>query len=59
MDPKLLWLWCRPAAMAPIRPVVWEPPYAMSEALEKERKERKKEFGRKLLPSFKEGARWR
>ena len=22
----LLWLWCRPAAAAPIRPLAWEPP---------------------------------
>ena len=27
-DLMLLWLWCRPAAVAPIRPVGWEPPYA-------------------------------
>ena len=25
-DPVLLWLWCRPAAVAPIRPLAWEPP---------------------------------
>ena len=27
-DPALLWLWCRPAAIAPIQPLAWEPPYA-------------------------------
>ena len=27
-DPALLWLWCRLAATAPIRPLAWEPPYA-------------------------------
>ena len=32
-DPALLWLWCRPAATAPIRPLAWEPPYAMVAAL--------------------------
>ena len=26
-DPELLWLWHRTAAVAPIRPVAWEPPY--------------------------------
>ena len=31
----LLWLWCRPAATAPIRPLAWEPPYAEGAALEK------------------------
>ena len=24
-----LWLWCRPAAVAPIRPLAWELPYAV------------------------------
>ena len=23
-DPTLLWLWCRPVAIAPIRPLAWE-----------------------------------
>ena len=23
-DPELLWLWCRPAAVAPIQPLAWE-----------------------------------
>ena len=27
-DPTLLWLWYRPAAIALIRPLAWEPPYA-------------------------------
>ena len=27
-DPALLWLWRRPAATAPIRPLAWESPYA-------------------------------
>ena len=25
-DPRLLWLWRRLAAIAPIRPLAWEPP---------------------------------
>ena len=37
-DPALLWLWCRPAATAPIRPLAWEPPYAAGAALDKEEK---------------------
>ena len=32
-DPALLWLWGRPAAVAPIRPLAWEPPYAAGVAL--------------------------
>ena len=34
----LLWLWCRPAAIAPIRPLPWEPPYAASAALKRQKK---------------------
>ena len=33
-DLVLLWLWCRPAAVAPIRPLAWESPYAMGAAQE-------------------------
>ena len=29
LDPELLWLWYRLAAVALIRPLAWEPPYAM------------------------------
>ena len=32
-DPALLWLWLRLAAVALIRPLVWEPPYATGAAL--------------------------
>ena len=38
LDPVLLWLWCRQAATASIRPLVWETPYAMGMALEKDKK---------------------
>ena len=34
-DPSLLWLWCRPVAIAPIRPLACEPPCASGTALEK------------------------
>jgi len=36
-DPELLWLWHRPTATVPIRPLAWEPPYAVSVALEKDK----------------------
>ena len=29
-----MWLWSRPTATAPIRPLAWEPPYAGDAALE-------------------------
>ena len=32
-NPAWLWLWSRPAAAAPIRPLAWEPPYAPGVAL--------------------------
>ena len=33
-ESALLWLWCRPVATAPIRPLAWKPPYATGAALE-------------------------
>ena len=33
-DPTLLWMWCRPAATAPIRPLALDPLYAVGAALE-------------------------
>ena len=37
-DLALLQLWCRPAAVALIRPLAWEPPYAVGAALKKAKK---------------------
>ena len=34
-DPMLLWLWRRPPAVALIRLLAWEPPYAMGAALKR------------------------
>ena len=36
-DAALLWLWCRPAVTAPIRPLAWEPSHAAEVALEKKK----------------------
>ena len=41
-DPVLLWLWRRPVAIAPIRPLLWESPYASGTALEKAKRQKKK-----------------
>ena len=41
-DPALPWLWCRAAAIALIRPLAWEPPYAAGMALEKTKKNKNK-----------------
>ena len=37
----LLWLWHRPAAVAPIRSLVWKPPYAADLALKNKQKTHK------------------
>ena len=41
-DPMLLWLWCRPVAIAPIGPLAWEPPYVTEAALEMAERPKKK-----------------
>ena len=38
----LLWLWCRPPATAPRRPLAWEPSYATGADLEKAKRPKKK-----------------
>ena len=40
LDPLVLWLWCRPAAVAPIPPLAWELPYAMGMALKRQKKKK-------------------
>ena len=37
-DPAWLWWWLWLAAVAPIGPLVWEPPYAAGEALKKKKR---------------------
>ena len=41
LDPTLLWLWYRPAFVALIRLLAWEPPYAVGAALEKDKNKNK------------------
>ena len=48
-DLALPWLWCRPAATAPIRSLAWEPPYVVGAALKRQKKKKKK---RKELTSM-------
>ena len=48
LDPVLLWLWPRLAAVALIGPLAWEPPYATGAALEKGKKTKRKE--KKRMP---------
>ena len=42
LDPTLLWLWHRPVAMAPIRPLAWGPPCAVGVAQRNSKKTKKK-----------------
>ena len=41
-DPALLWLWCRLAATALIRPLAWEPPCAVEAVQEMAKRQKKK-----------------
>ena len=51
-DPALLWLWRRLAAIAPIRPLAWEPPYAAGAAQKWQKEKKKKEKKRKKINKF-------
>ena len=42
---ELLWLWCRPAAIALIRPLAWELPHAANVAL-------KRQWTKKIVSEF-------
>ena len=42
LDPVLLWLWHRPAAVALIQPLAWELPYAAGTALKSQNGKKKK-----------------
>ena len=44
LDPVLLWLWCRLAAVAPVQPLTWGRTCASGAALKSKRKE-----GREVL----------
>ena len=41
-DLALLWLWHRLAAVTPIGPLAWEPPYTTGAALEKAKRQKTK-----------------
>ena len=51
-DPTLLWLWHRPVAVAPIRPLAWEPPHASGVAQEKAKRQKIKIKKKKLETSI-------
>ena len=41
LDLLLLWLWYRPAAVVPIRPLAWELPYTAGVAIRSKKKKKK------------------
>ena len=43
----MLWLWYKPAAVAPIGSLAWELPYASDVALKRQKKKKKKQKKRK------------
>jgi len=53
--PTVLWLWCRPAATAPLGPLPWELPYAKGVALKKIKKQNKTEGSNRVVGSGREG----
>ena len=42
--PRWLWLWCRLAAIAPLQPLAWDPPYMLQVWPYKHQKKKKKSF---------------
>ena len=42
LDLAMLWQWCKPAALGPIRPLAWEPPYAMGVTLKRQKTNKQK-----------------
>ena len=61
LDPVLLWLWCKLAATALIRPLAWESPCAVGAALEKTKRQKNQKQTKKNLfeewPNFSKRAR--
>ena len=41
LDLVLLWLWCRLAAVVPIRPLAWTLPYALGAAVKRQKTNKK------------------
>ena len=58
LDPELLWLWCRSAAVAPIEPLTWEPPYAEGAALKGQKTKKKQNIKQESLGIFLQDSRY-
>ena len=53
-DLASLWLWYRPAAVAPVQPLAWKPPCATSAALK--RQKTKKKTKKKKIPEVRQAS---
>ena len=51
----IAWLWCRLAAISLIRPLAWEPPYAMGVALKRQKTKKNKKKKKKRREEKREG----
>ena len=49
LDLALLWLWCRPAAAALIRPLARKPPHAVGAALKSKQTNKQKKVIKRML----------
>ena len=45
-DPELLWLLCRPTAVAPIQPLAWKYPYALGVVLRRQKTKQQQQHTR-------------
>ena len=58
LDLALLWLWCRPSAVALIHPLAWERPYATGAALKsktKQQQQQKEKYIKMPIQEFPSG----
>ena len=58
LDPSLLQLWCRPAAVDSISPLAWECPYALGVALKSKKQKQKQTNKNQKQKKRKRGPFW-
>ena len=58
LDPVLLWLWYRPAAVVLIRPLAWELTYASPAAIKAKKKAKKSPNKKKKINLFHSFIKW-
>ena len=58
LDPALLWLWCRPSAIAPTGPQACEFPHATDVALQKAKKKKLTSYFVTMVSMTKSATYW-